>query len=437
MKAAIPADWTRRDFVRAAATGGLAIAALTDDAVARVQEARQRVAERAPEELAADEDFWFEIQQAYTVDRSLINLNNGGVSPSPRIVQDAMRRHLEFMNNAPAKNLWQIQDPQVETVRKGLATTFGCSPDELAITRNASESLETCILGLPMKPGDEALTTELDYPRMITTWRQREAREGIVLRQIPLKLPVQSAGEVVDAFAQAITPRTRVILCSHVIFVTGQILPVRELCRLGRERGIEVIVDGAHAFAHLPFQQAELECDYYGVSLHKWLTAPVGTGMLYVRQGRIEALWPLMAAEARQKSDIRKFEQIGTHPAANKLAIAEALTLYHAIGPRRKAARMRYLRDRWALPLLSDPRVRLYTRMEPEHGCAIATFHIDGIDDVKLVEHLWGKHRIFTVHIDYANVQGIRVSPNTYTTLDEIDSFVKAVENVLVNGLPA
>ncbi len=431
------ADWTRRDFVRAAAAGGLVAAALCEDALARVQQAQQHVVGRTPESLAADEDFWFEVQQAYTVDRSIINLNNGGVSPSPRIAQDAMRRHLEFMNNAPAKNLWQIQEPQVEAVRNDLATTFGCPAEELAITRNASEALETCILGLDLKAGDEALTTEQDYPRMINTWRQREARDGIVLRQIPLSVPVQSADEVVEAFARAITPRTRVMLCCHVIFVTGQILPVREICRLGRERGIEVIVDGAHAFAHLPFQQPDLDCDYYGVSLHKWLTAPVGTGLLYVRKGKIEALWPLMAAEAKQKSDIRKFEQIGTHPAANKLAIAEALALYHAIGPQRKAARLRFLRDRWARPLLADSRVRLFTRLEPEHGCCIATFHVDGIDDTKLVEHLWGKYRIFAVHIDYANVQGIRVSPNTYTTIDEIDLFVRAVQDVLVNGLPA
>ncbi|MBI5864151.1 MAG: aminotransferase class V-fold PLP-dependent enzyme [Planctomycetes bacterium] len=433
---------TRRQFIhRGAALGTIGVLALRQDALARIQAATQKAGDRTPDQLASDEDFWIQIQQAYTVDRSMINLNNGGVSPAPRVVQDAMRRHLEFANNAPAKNLWQIQDPQVENVRARVALVFGCSPEELAITRNASESLQICIYGIDLKPGDEVLACELDYPRMLNTYRQRELRDGIKLRLAPIRVPVESPEDVVQAYRAAMTPQTKVMLVSHVVFVSGQIHPVRELIRLGRERSIPVIVDGAHAFAHLAFKRDDLECDYYGVSLHKWMTAPHGTGFLYVRDRCIESLWPLMAAIEPRSKNIRKFEEIGTHPAANYLAIAEAVTLHNAIGPARKEARLRYLRNRWANRLLADKRVRLCTRLEPVHSGGFVTFSIEGMDNVKLHEHLWAKHKIFTVAIDYpekkSTVRGIRVSPNTYTTIEEIDAFSAAVEDVLANGLPA
>jgi isopenicillin-N epimerase len=433
---------SRRAFLgRASAVGALGLIGLQADALAIVQTAAKKAGDRPAGEIAADEDFWFQIQQAYAIDRSMINLNNGGVSPSPRVVQDAFRRHFEFANNAPAKNLWQIQDPQIESVRARLAKTFGCSPDEMAITRNSSEALQICIYGIDLKAGDEALTTELDYPRMINTYRQREIRDGIKLKLAKVNLPVQDPAEIVEAYRKNITPQTKVMLVSHVVFVTGQIQPVREIVRLGREHGIPVIVDGAHAFAHVVFDRDALECDYYGVSLHKWLCAPHGTGFLYVRENKIESLWPLMAAVEPKGKNIRKYEEIGTHPAANYLAIAEALTLHHGIGPARKEARLRYLRDRWARRLEQDKRVKFCTRLEPEHGCAFATVAIDGIEPEKLAEHLWAKHKIFTVAINYpekvSTVHGVRVSPNTYTTLDEIDLFSKAVEDVLKNGIPA
>lgn len=431
---------SRRRFLRrSVAAGAVGTLALRDDSIELVRAAVARRADTPPVELATDEDFWIQIQQAYTIDRSMINFNNGGVSPSPRVVQDAMRRHLEFANNAPAKIMWQLQDPQVENVRARLARAFGCATEEMAITRNASESLEICIYGIDLKPGDEVLATELDYPRMIMTYRQRELRDGIVLRLIPIAVPVQALDDVVEAYRRAITPRTRVILVSHMVFANGQIFPVRDIVKLGRAHGIPVIVDGAHAFAHIAFQRDDLDCDYYGVSLHKWLTAPHGTGMLYVRESKIDSLWPLMAAAIERKTDIRKFEEIGTHPAANFLAIAEALTLYQAIGAQRKEARLRYLRDRWARRLMQDKRVRLLTRLEPEHSCGVATFAIDGIDLGKVHAYLWEKHKIFTVYIDYPEkknvVTGIRVTPNTYSTIEEIDMFARAIEHVLAKGV--
>jgi selenocysteine lyase/cysteine desulfurase len=428
---------SRRDFLKhSLAAGALATIGLRDDSVARVLAAQTRVRDRPTDEVAADEDYWREIQQAFAIDRSLINLNNGGVSPSPRVVLDALRRHMEFSNNAPAKTMWGILDPEVETVRARLARAFGCLPDELAITRNSSEALETCIYGIDLKPSDEVLTTDQDYPRMLSTYRQRELREGIVLKTVPVPAPVDDPAELLDVFAKNITAQTRVILCCQVVNITGQIFPVREIVRLGREHGIPVIVDGAHAFAHLAFNRDDLDCDYYGTSLHKWLTAPHGTGFLYVRKDRIESLWPLMAAVKPRSDDIRKYEEIGTHPAATRLAISEAVTLHNGIGPQRKEARLRYLRDRWARRLSQDRRVKLYCRLEPQHSCGIATFAIADIDPTKLAEHLFTKHRIITVAIDHATIKGVRVTPNVYTTFDEIDMFCEAVENVLANGLP-
>ncbi|MCH7870852.1 MAG: aminotransferase class V-fold PLP-dependent enzyme [Planctomycetes bacterium] len=429
---------SRRRFMQhAVAAGALGALFLREDALERVHAAGRRVDGRGAEEVAADEDYWFAVQQAFTVDRSLINFNNGGVSPSPAVVQEAMRRHLEYANNAPSRNLWQLQDPEVETVRARLARTFGCDSEEMAITRNSSESLEICIYGIDLARGDEVLTNDQDYPRMINTYKQRELREGIVVKSVPVPAPVDDPAELLDAYARGITPRTKVILVSHIVNLTGQIFPVRDIVRLGRERGIPVISDGAHAFAHWPFSRDELECDYYGTSLHKWLTAPHGTGFLYVRKSKIGSLWPLMAAAEPKSDDIRKYEEIGTHPAANRLAISEALTFHHGIGPARKAARLRYLRDRWANRLLQDKRVRLYCRLDPQHSCGIATVTVDGIDNGKLSSYLFKKHRIITTTIGHKQIKGVRVSPNVYSTINEVDMFCEAVEEVLANGLPA
>jgi len=392
---------------------------------------------RDPATVAADEAYWFEAQQAFTVSRSLINLNNGGVSPSPAVVQAAMQRHLEFSNTAPTYAMWQVLEPQREGVRQRLARLFGCDAEEVAITRNASESLQTCQFGFDLEPGDEVLTTDQDYPRMITTFLQRQQREGIVLKQFPIPVPAEDPAEIVRLFEERITPRTRMILMCHIINLTGQILPVRDVVRMARRHGVPVIVDGAHSFAHWPFTRDELECDYFATSLHKWLFAPHGTGLLYVRREKIAELWPLMAAPESLAADIRKFEEIGTHPAANFLAIGEALTFNEGIGLERKAARMRYLRDYWAKRLLENDRIRLHTSLDPAFSCGIATVQVEGIDTGALNEYLWRKHRIISVAIKHTQFEGLRVSPSIYTTLEELERFCDAIEAVVRDGLPA
>lgn len=388
------------------------------------------------DDLADDEDFWSEVAQAFTVDRSLVNLNNGGVSPAPAYVMEAMKRHLDYSNLLPPYTMWEIQEPQKEGVRQRVAREWGVDPEEIAFTRNASESLQICQLGMDLEAGDEVLTTTQDYGRMLTTFRQRERREGIVLKQIQIPIPAEDPAEVVRLFEAAITPRTRAILACHMINITGQILPIRELVAMARRHGVPVIVDGAHALAHFDFTLAELDCDYYSSSLHKWLFAPIGNGLLYVRRDKIPGLWPLMAAPADMDANIRKFEEVGTHPAANALAIGEALTFHQALGPRRKDARLVHLRNYWANTLLAeDDRVRLHTSLKPGFACGIANVEIQGVDTAALRNHLWTRHRIFTVGINHPEFQGIRVSPSVYTTREELDRFIDAMRGVLREGL--
>ncbi len=406
------------------------------DALARVARADAAAAGRTPEDVAQDEDFWRQIQEAFTLDRTLTNLNNGGVCPSPRAVHEAMKRYLDISNQLPAYYMWQVLEPNLEAVRRQLAAEFGCDAEELAITRNASEALQIAQLGIDLSPGDEVVTTNQDYPRMLDTWQQRVRRDRIVLRQVSFPVPPRSQAELASIFDSAISPRTKVLHLCHITNLTGQIFPVREVCRMARARGIVTIVDGAHAFAHFPFTLADLECDYYGTSLHKWLLAPVGTGFLYVRRERIKGHWPLTPANESKDSDIRKFEEIGTHPAAMHNAIAEALEFHHGIGGARKAARLRYLRERWARKLEGRGRAKVLTSFDPAQACAIGLLSLEGCDPAALAAYLFKKRGIVATPIKHPEFEGLRVTPNVYTTLQEIDGFVDAIEDVLARGLP-
>ena len=393
----------------------------------------------APDALARDEDYWAQVAQAFTIDRSAINLNNGAVSPAPAVVQEAMSRHLAVANSTPtAHALWIAAPPLREVVRQRLAAHWGVDAEEIAITRSASEGLQICQLGFDLARGDEVLAMTQDYPRMIATFQQRERREGIVLRQIKIPVPAEDPARIVSLYEAGITPRTRLILVTHMLNLTGQIMPVREIVALGRRRGIPVIVDGAHSFAHLDFKISDLDCDYFATSLHKWLFAPLGTGLLYVRRSKIQGLWPLTAAAPELTDNIRKFEEVGTRPEANALAVAEALTFHQAIGGARKEARLMYLRDTWAKRLLAaGSRVRLYTSLRPRVAGNIVMIDVDGIDPMKLWAYLWEKHRIQTGAIVRDEFRGLRVSPSVYTTLPELDRFCTVMEQVIRSGLPA
>src|SRR5450432_3717093 len=416
----------RRNLFRLAA--GTAMAALQDTAIDRVSAAAASVKGRTPEDMAADEDFWTEVRSAFTVDRNVVNLNNGYVSPSPRGVQEAMRRYLEYSDMGPYHTMIAVLEPQVEMVRRRLAQAAGCDPEEIAITRNSSEALENAQYGIDLKAGDEVLTTNQDYPRMLTTFRQRERREGIVLKTISFPVPPPGMDDLYQRFEKAVTPRTRLILVCHITNRTGQIFPIKRICAMAHARNIPVIVDGAHAFSHFPFQISDLDCDYYGVSLHKWTYAPVGTGFLYVRKSRIASTWPLMAADSHQDTDIRKFEEVGTHPAANHNAISEALIFNENIGIDRKAARLRYLRDRWGLRLAQNPKCKLLHSADPAQSCGIGFLAFNGVDPGTIRENLLSKYAIYTAFVPHEEYSGLRVTPNVYTTLREIDYFSDAVE---------
>ena len=429
----------RRTFL-ASVGKGIGLAALSSGVVASlykdVHAAAQNISGLSPAQAAEEEDFWYEIQKAFTVTRGIINLNNGGVSPSPRMVTEALVRYQWEQEDATAYTMWQILEPQSETIREGLADLFGCDSEEIAITRNASESLEILLMGMNLKNGDEILTTTQDYPRMLTTLRQRELREGLSLKLVKVPIPPKDPSEITEAFEKGITTKTKVILISHTINITGQITPVKAVCELGRSKGIEVIVDGAHSFAQFDFKQKDLGCDYFGTSLHKWLLAPKGTGLLYVKRDKIEKIWPLMAADKTEATDIRKFEEIGTHSAAPRLAIGEAILFHNGIGGERKEARLRYLSRYWMNKLKVLPNVRFNTSFDDRQSCAIANVDIEGVDPVDLGAYLMSKHKIFATPIVHPEFKGMRITPNVYTTIHELDRFCEVMEMVAKKGVP-
>ena len=430
---------TRREFLSGLAVAGLSAQPIfRDSAIKSLFRASAIAGDRPASAVADDESYWAEIQRAFDADRTMINLNNGGCSPTPSHVLEAMIRDLRFSNELPVEHMWRVLEPRIESVRRDLASEFGCDTEEMAITRNASEANEIMIMGLDLKAGDEVVLSNQNYPRMLTAWDQRARREGIVVKQVSFKVPPPSDEYLVDQFKAAVTPRTKVIEVTHITNLTGQIMPVRQLVEFARPRGIEVFVDGAHAFAHFPFKRDDLQCDYYGTSLHKWLLAPVGTGFLYVRKDKQARLWPLMAADKKQDNDIRKYEEIGTHPAANHNAISAALAFHRGIGVERKAARLRYLRDRWAKRLVKESsRIKVLTPLDDRQAGAIALFQVDGIDNIKLGQWLFNQHRIVNTPIVHAEFKGIRITPNVYTTLDEIDLFADKVLEATRKGIPA
>jgi isopenicillin-N epimerase len=435
--------WSRRAFLRAVGALGTSAYVIKPSSLEGVAAASQAVANLSPEEVAKDEFYWREIQLAFKLDRTLINLNNGFTCPTPRVALESVWRYMDMINMLPVYYQGTIAR-NVETIRRRMAAEFGCDTTEMALTRGASESLQIVQNGIDLKPGDEVITTEQDYPRMLTTWDQRMRRDGIKVTRLQFPVPT-TQDDLYGRFEKAITPRTKVFHFCHITNLTAQLFPVQRLSRLARSRGIVTIVDGAHALGHFPFKLRDLECDAYGVSLHKWLLAPIGNGCLYVRREMIPKFWPLQAAPELQGEDIRKFEAIGTHPWAIRAALGEALAFHQAVGAERKAARLRYLTLRWANALKVHPRVKILSNLgEPAETWGVAAVNIEGIDVRDLAKFLMDKYRIIVVPLvggappnQVFDYQALRVSPNIYTTLEEIDTFVTAMEEALKGGVPA
>ena len=384
----------------------------------------------SPEQMATDEDYWSIIQQAYTVNPSIINLNNGGVSPSPRMVQEAVERYNTLSNEGPSYYMWRIIDLGREPLRQKLADLAGCDSDEIAVNRNSTEALNTVIFGLDLKAGDEVIGTKQDYPNMINAWRQRSQRDGLTYTQISFDFPLENDNEIVSAFEKAITERTKVIHITHVINWMGQILPVRKLCDMARKRGIKTIVDGAHSFGLLDFRIPDLGCDYFGASLHKFLSAPIGSGMLWIRKDNIKDIWPLVGNDKPKSEDIRKFETLGTRSFPIEQGIGEAINFHQAIGSKRKEARIRYLKNYWADKVKDHPKVKIHTSLKDAYSCAICGVSVEGMTSGELEIELFTKYKFHSVAIDWENIHCVRVTPHVYTRLKDLDRLVDALKKI-------
>ena len=394
---------------------------------ANFESAQAAVQHLSADAIAADEDYWSVIQQAYTVNSNFVNLNNGGVSPSPRIVQEAVERYNQLTNQGPSYYMWRILDQGREPLRYKLAEMAGCNSEEIAINRNATEALNTVIFGLDLKAGDEIIGTKQDYPNMIQAWKQREMREGIVYKQLNFQFPIESDAEIVKAFENAITPKTKIIHITHIINWIGQILPARKIADMAKSHGIEVIVDGAHSFGLLDYQIPDLNCDYFGTSLHKFLSAPIGSGMLWIKKEKIGKIWPLLCNGDPKGTDIRKFETLGTRSFPIEQGIGEAVNFQMAIGGKRKEDRIRYLKNYWAKKVAEVPKVKIHTSFKPEYACAICGVSIDGMTPGELDSALFNTYKIHTVGIVWENISCVRITPHVYTRIQDLDKLVKAI----------
>ncbi|MEP7196472.1 MAG: aminotransferase class V-fold PLP-dependent enzyme [Saprospiraceae bacterium] len=374
-----------------------------------------------------DEDFWSGIRAAYSVSPTMINLNNGGVAPAPRVVQEALDYYNRLCNEGPSYYMWRILDQGREPLRRNMASIAGCDPEELAFNRNSSEALETVIFGLRLNKADEIVLTKQDYPNMINAWKQREKREGIVLKWINFEFPIEDKKKIVNAYVEKFTDKTKIVHITHAINWNGQILPAKEIADEAKKRGIEVLVDAAHSFAHIPYKISELNCDYFGTSLHKWLSAPIGSGLLYVRKEKIKNLYPLLAAGDPENTDIRKFESLGTRSFAIEQSIALAVEFYKMIGAERKYNRLFDLKTYWTKKVLEHPKVKIISPLSRDYSGAIAGVIVEGKTPAELVDFLFAESKIHTVGIDWENIHGVRITPNVYTNYDDLDILVKTI----------
>ena len=426
-------ELNRRNFLQkvGGTAGALAFAPFLQPALARSLEAAQKRLEGlSPEAIAKDEDFWRLINQSYTASPSLLNLNNGGVSPQPKVVQEAFERYNRYSNEGPSMYMWRVLDSGREPLRKNLANLAGCSAEEIAIQRNTTEALETVIFGLRLKKGDEVILCKQDYPNMMNAWKQREQRDGIVLKWLDFDLPIEDDERIVNAYIQAFTKNTKVVHITHMLSWTGQIMPAKKIVAAARLRGIESVVDAAHSFAHINFKISDIDPDYLGTSLHKWLCAPFGTGLLYVKRSKIKNLWPLFANGDPESEDIRKFESLGTRSFPAEQAIGQAINFHEYIGSQRKEARLFYLKQYWVEKAQKEiPDIGFASPLHPAYSCAICTVYADGVNEGKLAQFLYNtQNRIHVGIVNHEKIHGIRVTPHVYTLTRDLDRFVRVLK---------
>ncbi|MFZ9300735.1 MAG: aminotransferase class V-fold PLP-dependent enzyme [Chitinophagaceae bacterium] len=407
---------------------GLSFLALANPAFAKQAEYHMaRIANYGNGGDVDDEDFWGWIREAYTMSPNIINFNNGGVAPQPKVVQDAHIRYYQYCNEAPTYYMWQILDQGREPLRQKLAELAGCDAEEIAINRNSTEGLNSVIFGLNLNKGDEVVLSKMDYPNMINAWKQREKRDGIKLIWLDLQMPMLHDDDIVKAYTSAFTSKTKVVHVTHLVNWTGQILPIKKIADEAHKKGIEVIGDGAHTFAHFEFKIPDLGCDYFATSLHKWLSAPFGSGLLYIKKEKIKNVWALLSNNEPDGPDIRKFESLGTRSFASEMAIGTAVDFYQVIGAKRKEDRLRFLKDHWVNKVKDLPKIHFYQPNTKHQSCAIANVGVLGKKPEEVSGELFSKHKIHTVAINWENVHGVRVTPNVYSTTKELDKLASAL----------
>jgi len=416
----------KRSFIKTSALTGAGIA-LGMDALAKHFASKSAV---SPILLAEDEAFWSSIREQYLLKPDYINLENGYYNFIPQPLLEKFIGHVREVNY---QGSWYMRNHAVDNKRKvieKLATTVGCSAEELTLTRNTTESLDIVITGKHWQAGDETIMAEQDYGSIIEALKHVSNRYGVVNKMISVPNHPSSDEEIVNLYANAITPKTKLILVSHIINITGQILPIRKICDMAHAKGVEVLVDGAHAIAHFQFKISDLNCDYYGSSLHKWLSTPLGAGLLYVKKERMPDIWPLIVGWEKDPYKMLRISHTGTHPAHTDLTIADSIDYYNMIGAERKEARLRYLQQYWTSRVRNHPKIILNTPADPKRSCGIANVGIEGMKPGDLAKRLLEEHKIFTVAIDGANVFGCRITPNVYTTIAELDQFVAALKKL-------
>jgi selenocysteine lyase/cysteine desulfurase len=409
----------KREFLRTAGGASLGLM-FGPDLLARLGSTPAAV-------LAGDEPFWAAMRAKFKLTPDYINLENGFYCFQPEEVLEVFIRNVRAINVEASHYMRTRQGDDKLRVRTRLAAMAGCSPAELIITRNTTESLDTVIAGFDWKPGDEAVMANQDYGAMIDMFKLQARRRGMVNRFVDIPMDPKSDDEVVQVYAKALTPATRLLMIPHMVNITGHVLPVRAICDMAHARGVPVMVDGAHAFAHLDYRIPDLHCDYYGASLHKWLATPLGAGILYVKQDRIPSLWPIYADEGVPAEDIRKLNHTGTHPVHTDLTIENSIAFHDVIGSARKEARLRWLQQYWTTKVRGLPQIVLNTPSDPKRTCGIANVGVQGIAPGELAKVLLEKYKVFTVAIDGAGVHGVRVTPQVYTSTAELDAFVRAL----------
>ena len=387
----------------------------------------QSVSSVPSSDLAEEEDFWLTIRKGYRLNPDIINLENGYYNFLPEETLEKLIAHIRDINYQASYYMRTVQFEKKAAMAAKLAELAGCPADELVITRNTTESLDTIIGGFDWRPGDEALMAEQDYPAMLSMFRQVAKRHGVVNKLVSVPNNPSSDEEIVNLYANAITPQTKLLMICHMINITGQILPVRKICDMAHKKGVQVMVDGAHAFGHFKFTIPELDCDYYGASLHKWLSVPLGSGLLWVKKSNISKIWPLMAPYDMSPDDIRRLNHIGTHPVYTDLTVEDAINYYNMLGAERKEARLRYIQNYWTGKVRNMSHVILNTPEDPSRSCAIANVGVKSMKPGELGDVLWKKYRIYCAPVDGANVHGCRITPNVYTTTAELDVLVSAL----------